>query len=284
MRADDAAARPVGPPGSGAAPTPPFTALARVYDAIMQDVPYDAWCSFVLREATLRGWAGGPLLEIGCGTGNATRPMSDRGFDVVAIDVSADMAEVARAKCPEARVLVADVRDFRLGAPVSLAYSVFDTLNNLLEDRDLAAAFRSVHAALEPGALFVFDANTSEGLRSLWEDGVAEGWADGVYYRWSHAWDEDAGRATVDAFCRTAAGAFVERHVERPLDPEPLRTLLAEAGFVDVEVLTFPGGRPAPADAPRIWCIARRPPARGAPPGGGVSRSRRPRAPHGRSR
>jgi SAM-dependent methyltransferase len=237
----------------------PFTSLASVYDAIMQDVPYDGWCTFVLREATARGWRGGRVLEVGCGTGNATRQMCDRGFDVVAIDASPHMAEHARRKCPEAEVLVVDVRELDLVAPVSLAFATFDTLNTMLDDAALVAALRSVRVALAPGGQFLFDANTTVGLRSLWEDGVAEGWADGVYYRWAHVWDELERLATVDAYCRTAGGAFVERHVERPLDAVTLRSALTEAGFLDGEIVVFPSGLPAPDDAERVWAIARRP-------------------------
>jgi predicted TPR repeat methyltransferase len=238
---------------------PPFTALADVYDAIMQDVPYEAWCEFVLREAILRGWRGTTLLDVGCGTGLATEPMLRRGYEVTAVDASAAMAARARTRCPGATVLVADVRELALPAPVDLAYAVFDVLNNLVADGDLARALASVHAQLVPGGWFAFDANTTEGLRALWEDDVAEGWVDGVHYRWRHTWDESSRRAHVEAYCRTAGGAFVERHVERPFDPDELETAMTTAGFERVEVITYPTGRRADPDTPRVWVFGRRP-------------------------
>jgi SAM-dependent methyltransferase len=242
----------------------PFTALADVYDAIMQDVPYDAWCEFVLREVGRRGWRGRRLLDVGCGTGNATAPMVERGFEVVALDASAAMADRARSKCPRAQVLVADVRDFSLPVPVDLAYAVFDALNNLVDDGDLLRALAAVHAQLVPGGWLAFDANTTIGLRSLWDDGVAEGWADGVYYRWRHTWDEAARRATVEAYCRTEAASFVERHVERPFDAAELEAAMRAAGFEAVELVTYPTGAAAAADEPRVWVLGRRPTSTGA--------------------
>jgi SAM-dependent methyltransferase len=258
----------------------PFTALADVYDAIMQDVPYEAWCAFVLREVGSRGWSGRRVLDVGCGTGNATAPMVARGFDVVCLDASAAMAERARAKLPEALVVVGDVRDFALEAPVDLAYAVFDALNNLVDDGDLLRALEAVHAQLVPGGWFMFDVNTTVGLRALWEDGVAEGWADGVYYRWHHAWNESSRLATVEAYCRSEAASFVERHVERPYDPRELEEHMHAAGFEGVEVIAYPTGRPVTEGEPRVWVLGRRP----DPSAAGITPVRRPRARRARSR
>lgn len=261
----------------------PFTALADVYDSIMQDVPYDDWCTFVLAQATERGWRGRRLLDVGCGTGNASGPMLERGFDVLGVDAAPAMVARARAKHPDGTFLVGDVRTFRAPRPVDLAYAVFDALNNLTDDGDLDTALRALHDNLVPGGWLLFDANTTAGLRELWEDGVAEGWADGVYYRWQHTWDEASHRASVEAYCRTADGAFVERHVERPFDVPELESAMRAAGFDAVEVVVYPSGRPARDGDARVWVLGRRP-ARARRRLGAVSRSRRGPEPSGRSR
>ena len=239
--------------------TPPFTRLADVYDAIMADVEYDDWIDFILREASARGFAGGRLLDLGCGTGNATGPAWARGHLVDGLDASAAMIEVARRKHPASDFYVADVREFALPRRYALAYSVFDSLNNLLDDAGFLAMARCVRAHLQPGGWFVFDANTTEGLRSLWEDGRAEGWADDVYYRWIHRYDEERGLATVEAFCRDRIGEFTEVHQERPYDPADLRRLLSAAGFEAIEVVRYPDAAPADEDEPRVWTFARAP-------------------------
>jgi SAM-dependent methyltransferase len=218
---------------------------------------------------------------VGCGTGNATAPMVAEGLAVVGIDASAAMAERARAQVLGAEIVVADVRDFALDARFDLAYSVFDALNNLVDDGDLERAARAVHRHLVPGGWFMFDVNTTVGLRALWEDGVAEGWADGIYYRWQHVWNEETRLATVEAFCRTDAGSFVERHVERPYDLDELVGVMRSAGFEAVEVITYPTGRPASASEPRVWVLGRRPGGAKAPR---VTAVPPPPGPPGRSR
>jgi len=236
----------------------PFTLLASVYDVIMAEVEYDEWAAFVLELADARGYGGGPLLDLGCGTGNSTAPMTERGLDVTGIDASAAMLAVARAKLPDVEFYRAGFTELALGRTFEVVYSMFDALNNLLTDADMRTALSRVHHHLDPGGLFIFDVNTPTGLRNLWEGGKAEGWADDVFYRWTHSYDEGTGLAHVEALCSTADGSFVERHSERGYDAAELVRLLAGAGFTSIEVVQFPGGEPAPVDADRIWVVATR--------------------------
>ncbi|MFO7544907.1 MAG: methyltransferase domain-containing protein [Trueperaceae bacterium] len=238
--------------------TAPYSALADVYDKIMADVEYDDWAEFILALARARGLPDGRLLDIGCGTGNATGPLHARGFEVVGVDASEAMLAVARAKLPDVTFVRGDFEGFRAGGTFAMAVSVFDALNNLLSDEAFVAAAERVRQHLVPAGLFVFDVNTPIGLRDLWEGGLAEGWADDVYYRWVHTYDPDRNVATVEAFCDTPAGSFTEVHHERGYDATMLRTLLTRAGFDEVEVLTYPDAEPAPTDADRVWVVAKR--------------------------
>jgi len=253
----------------------PFTRLADVYDDIMAEVEYDEWASFILELADARGYDGGPLLDLGCGTGNSTAPMSERGLDVTGVDASPAMLAVARAKLPDVEFHRAGFTELELGRTFELVYSVFDALNNLLTDGDMREALARVHRHLCSGGLFIFDVNTPTGLRDLWEGGKAEGWADDVFYRWTHTYDEATGLAHVEALCSTEEGSFVERHSERGYSAGDLAGLLAGAGFTSIEVVQFPGGEPAPADADRIWVIA----SRDEPGRSGSRGSRRPAVP-----
>jgi len=236
----------------------PFTALAEVYDAIMADVEYDDWAAFILRLARERGWRGGAALDVGCGTGNATVPMFERGITVCGLDGSEAMLRVAQRKLPSVRFFRSDFRTMRLPGCFTLAYSVFDALNNLLEPSGFEAMARRVYDHLVPGGLFVFDVNTTVGLRDLWEGGRVEGWAGEVYYRWVHSFDEATALAKVEAYCETDEGPFTEIHYERPYDPPEATELLEAAGFAEVEAVSYPSGAPAPADAARVWMVARR--------------------------
>ena len=233
--------------------------LATVYDAIMDDIDYEAWADFILETVTARGWEGGRLLELGCGTGNATHPFEVRGFEVVGMDSSAEMLAVARAKLPEVRFVQADFTTFELDETFSLVYSVFDSLNNLLTKEVFSSMAASVYGGLEPGGFFVFDVNTTEGLRDLERSGLTEGWAGEVYYRWEHSFDEQTGLGKVEAYCEDPETSFTEVHFERPYDAAELDELLTQAGFVNIETLSYPEGEAPSEDEVRLWVVAQKP-------------------------
>ena len=238
---------------------PPFSALADVYDEIMADVEYEEWLDFVLEQAGRRGYAKGPVLDLGCGTGNIAIPLARRGFEVVGLDASPAMLAVARRKAPAMVWRLGEFTSFTIPERFALVVSVFDSLNNLLSPEQFEAACSRVRHHLLPGGLFVFDINTSVGLADLWEGGVVEGWAGDIYYRWEHSYDESAGLARVEAYCERDGRSFLEVHLERPFDPEEVRSLLSRAGFVSIEILTYPEGEHAEADEERIWVLARVP-------------------------
>jgi SAM-dependent methyltransferase len=228
----------------------------------MADVDYQAWVEFILREAGSRGFPGRDVLELGSGTGNLAIPLFRLGYRLTGIDGSAEMLAVAHAKEPAIDWWLADFESFVLERRFGLALSVFDSLNNLTSPEQFLATAERVHEHLVPGGLFLFDVNTSLGLRDLWEGGQVEGWAGEVFYRWRHSFDPERGLARVEAFCDTGRRSFTEVHYERPFDADEVERLLGRAGFADVEALAFPDGAAAEPDAERIWVIARRPETR----------------------
>jgi SAM-dependent methyltransferase len=236
----------------------PFSLLAQVYDAIMSDIDYEAWGMFILETVRSRGYQPGSVLDLGCGTGNSSMPMFALGFDVTGLDASEEMLEKAREKLPPVTFVQGDFKTFKLEKKFSLVYSVFDSLNNLLTEQDFLAAAQNIHAHLQPGGFFMFDVNTTTGLRELWEAGRAEGWSGDVYYRWTHTFDESTNLAKVEAYCENGATSFTEVHFEKPYDEPDLKRLLSQAGFVEIETITYPDGEPSQEDDERIWVIAQK--------------------------
>ncbi len=117
----------------------------------------------------LAGLAGrGRALELGIGTGRIALPLARRGVPVHGIDMSRAMVARLRAK-PGGDAIGVTIGDFattRVDGMFSLAYLVFNTINNLTTQEEQVACFRNAAAHLEPGGCFVIEVGVPE-LRRL---------------------------------------------------------------------------------------------------------------------
>jgi SAM-dependent methyltransferase len=101
----------------------------------------------------------GRALELGIGTGRIALPLAQRGVPVHGIELSNAMAARLRAK-PGAESIGVTIGDFSTTAvdgTYSLAYLVFNTIQNLTTQAAQVACFRNVAAHLDPGGCFVIE-------------------------------------------------------------------------------------------------------------------------------
>jgi SAM-dependent methyltransferase len=110
----------------------------------------------------------GRALELGIGTGRIALPLAGRGVEVHGIDLSRAMVARLREKPggEEIPVAIGDFATTRVDGAFSLAYLVFNTINNLTTQEEQVACFRNVAAQLEPGGRFVIEVGVPE-LRRL---------------------------------------------------------------------------------------------------------------------
>ena len=110
----------------------------------------------------------GAALELGVGTGRIALPLSERGVRVHGIDLSEAMVAQLREKPGGERIEVAigDFATTRVDGTFSLAYLVFNTINNLVSQDAQVACFENVAAHLQPGGCFVIEVGVP-GLRTL---------------------------------------------------------------------------------------------------------------------
>ncbi|GAA4790079.1 class I SAM-dependent methyltransferase [Streptomyces ziwulingensis] len=117
----------------------------------------------------LAGLAGdGPALEMGIGTGRIALPLAARGVPVHGIDLSRAMVRRLRAKPGGAAVgvTVGDFATTRVAGSFTLAYLVFNTINNLTTQDAQVACFRNAAGHLRPGGRFVVEVGVPD-LRRL---------------------------------------------------------------------------------------------------------------------
>jgi SAM-dependent methyltransferase len=201
-----------------------YDAIARLYDpwsrSVTEDVP------FYLEEARS---AGGPVVELGVGTGRIAVPIASDGISVIGVDSSRAMLEV----CAERAALAGAVLDLRLGdlreppvdERVPLVIIPFRSLLHLQTDDDRRKSLRAVRRLLQPEGRFVFDVFTPsrediEETHGRWLEREPE-----IYERAD--WDEQARTLTLSV--RDADSASTMQLAW--LDAAEWRALLEDEGF-----------------------------------------------------
>ncbi|HAN21516.1 MAG: hypothetical protein A2Y15_00685 [Clostridiales bacterium GWF2_36_10] len=113
------------------------------------------------------------VLDLGCGTGGITRLLAEKCFDLIGVDISADMLSVAQNKTKKGidiRYICQDMRDLDLFGTVQAAYSSFDCLNYLNSNTELDKVFALLRNYIEKGGLLVFDVNTEYRYEKIFAD------------------------------------------------------------------------------------------------------------------
>ncbi|MFQ5872364.1 MAG: class I SAM-dependent methyltransferase [Dehalococcoidia bacterium] len=109
--------------------------------------------------------SGGPVLELGCGTGRVLIPTARAGVTITGVDLSDQMLDACRRKLTQeptevqARVdlIQGDICDFKLGRKFKLVTIPFRPFQHLITVEDQLACLACVHRHLEPEGRFVLD-------------------------------------------------------------------------------------------------------------------------------
>jgi SAM-dependent methyltransferase len=121
---------------------------------------YDAGCAGMEVDPVvdfLHAYAGGGALELAIGTGRIAVPLAARGVSVAGIDLSPDMVAELRKKTDTIPVVVGDMTTARVEGEFSLAYLVFNSINNVTTQDGQAAVFANAAAHLAAGGVFVVE-------------------------------------------------------------------------------------------------------------------------------
>jgi len=160
---------------SGGYQSDPF--VARLYDQV---VPYRERPDIDFFVDTAKE-SGGPVLEVGCGTGRILLPTARAGIPITGLDLSEHMLAVCRgelAKEPEevqdrVNLIRGDMRDFSLAEHFSLVTTPFRSFQHLLTVEDQINCLTSIHRHLKPGGKLILDI-FNPSLTHLTKDNLGE--------------------------------------------------------------------------------------------------------------
>ena len=230
-----------------------YDAIATIYDPWSRSVTEDV--DFYVAQARK---SGGPVVELGVGTGRIAVPVAAAGVKVIGVDDSEGMLAVCRARAEEAGV--SDLVELRVGdlrrPPVTelvpLVTCPFRALLHLESDAERLDTLRAVHRLLRPGGRFVFDV-FAPSMEDVEETNGR--WLEREPGIWERA-DWDLERRVLTLAVRGESGETAMRLAWR--SPREWRRLLEQAGF-DVEAMYgWFDLRPYEGGEDTVW-IARRP-------------------------
>ena len=146
--------------------------LAGCYDRFTYDVDYAAWADYIEQHFRKRGLPGKTVLDLACGTGSLTRELALRGYEMIGVDLSAEMlAEAAEKNRNVGEIspmfLCQPMEKLDLYGTIDACVCCLDSVNYVTSPKKLQKAFERVHLFLMPGGLFLFDVNTPEKLEGL---------------------------------------------------------------------------------------------------------------------
>lgn len=266
-----------------------YTGFAQVYDTFMDDTPYGEWCAYIVRllqkyrnpddartvghgtvnaQSVCSGTGNNYLIEtdddvikgnlqqeqntildLGCGTGTLTELLAGQGYDMIGIDNSQEMLQIAMEKRDRSGLnilyLLQDMREFELYGAVGAVISVCDSVNYLLEEEAVVETFRLVNNYLFPGGVFIFDFNTVYKYETVIGDTTIAENREECSFIWENYYhaQEQINEYDLTVFVQ-AAGTdgqdglyrrFQETHYQRGYRLEQMLDFLERAGLVFLE-------------------------------------------------
>lgn len=248
-----------------------YTSFASVYDTFMDDVPYEEWGEYLHGLLKEYGINDGLVLDLGCGTGTMTELLADLGYDMIGVDNSADMLEIALEKKVESGhdilYLLQDMRGFELYGTVRAIISICDSVNYITEPDELRRVFFWVNNYLDTDGVFIFDFNTEYKYREVLGDTTIAENREECSFIWDNYYyeEEQINEYELSLFIKdqesSTGGAeiyrrYQETHFQRGYTLEEMRELVKTSGLKLLAVYDAFTKEAPNTESERIYMIA----------------------------
>lgn len=243
-----------------------YTSFAEVYDTFMDNIPYEEWADYIQSLLKEYGIRGGLVLELGCGTGSLTQLLARAGYDMIGVDNSCDMLQIAMEKRDETGLdilyLLQDMREFELYGTVRAVVSVCDSMNYIIVYEDLVQVLRLVNNYLDPGGILIFDLNTEYKYSRILGDSTIAECREESSFIWDNRYDRETRINEYDLtlFIQEEGPVYRrydETHYQRAYSLEEIARAVGEAGMELVVMYDAFTREPVREDSQRVYVIAR---------------------------
>jgi len=224
----------------------------------MKDVDYDGWADRLSGEIGSRRRG----VDCGCGSGMITYRLKKRGYDVIGMDVSAEMLKVAAenfAKVGE-KITLVQMDSARLKTPrkVDFITAVCDVVNYM---KNPLAFFRRAYESLADGGVLLFDVSSEYKLTEELGNNVFTEASDKVTYIWTNSLSQkkDKIEMFLTFFTLNESGSYdktEESQTQYIYSESRLTDMLYSVGFNKVKVEGRSVGSRPRENEPRLFFTA----------------------------
>lgn len=243
-----------------------YAGFAAVYDLFMDNIPYQEWSQRIVDTLKEHGISSGLVLDLGCGTGSMTELLAQAGYDMIGIDASEEMLNLAVRKREksghEILYLLQDMRKFELYGTVKAVVSICDSMNYITEPDELLQVFQLVNNYLDPKGIFLFDMNTIYKYEYLLgENTIAENREEGSFI-WENYYDTEERLNEYDLTLFIHEGnnlyrKYEETHYQRAYSVEQILELIRKAGMEVLKVCDAQTEEKLKETSERVCIVAR---------------------------
>lgn len=241
--------------------------FAWFYDRLTDNVEYDRIAAAIDNYVQRFGGRKNILLDLACGTGSLSERMAKMGYDVIGVDGSEEMLNVALDKKYDSSLpiqyLCQDMTALDMYGTIDVTVCVLDSINHLADINEVAKTFERVSLFAFPDGLFIFDVNTVYKHREVLSCNAFAYDLDDLFCVWQNEYDpeNDSVDIFLDFFELNEQGSydrFQESFTEQAYPRQEIEDKLISSGF---EILAaYDGYTDAPVhdESQRIVYVARK--------------------------
>lgn len=245
-----------------------YSDFAFIYDELMNDVDYNGWIKYIEEIIEKENVKVQNILELACGTGNLTIPLTKKNYDIAGIDISDQMLNVAREKAEKEGVelvlLQQDIAELDFDVTnLDCILCACDGFNYITYDDDLENVFAKSHELLKDGGLFIFDISSHYKLSTILGNNMHGENREDISYLWQNYFDDEQNLIEMELafFVKDANGKFdkfEEVHQQRAYTEDEIIESLQISGFTDIKVYgDFTFEKPK-KDSERIFFVCKK--------------------------
>lgn len=241
-----------------------YGGFAQVYDEFMDNVDYHQWCGYAVKLLKKYGVSDGQLVEIGCGTGTGTMLFAKEGYQMIGIDISQEMLEIAESKKEEENILyvLQDATELELPYTVPAMVSIGDSMNYITDYGDFTMVLKRVNEFLEQDGIFVFDLKTRKYFSEIGETTIAED-REECSFIWENYFDEETNinEYYLSVFVRGDDGRYdkyEEEHFQRGYTLQEVRQAVEMSGLKIENIFEAFSDNEGNEENDRVYVVARK--------------------------